>query len=152
MNRLLALAPALLLLGCPEPPKVNRCIGAIADLEDLYRWDPQRGGEGPGDPFQLLVAAEPTDSVPSLIQALTNTNPTKIDDGIHPPVVVAEVAFQALLAIFSMNAKEFERDGVLIRKSETNPIYALILDKPDIRIRLQNRFRRLATEREWLGQ
>ena len=75
-----------------------------------------------------------------------------IDDGIHPPVVVAEVAFQALLAIFSMNAKEFERDGVLIRKSETNPIYALILDKPDIRIRLQNRFRRLATEREWLGQ
>lgn len=145
--------PSFLLLSlsaCIEPEQVNHCIAAVDDLSDIHRWDPQLGGVGPGDPYRMLISADPKKSVPYLIRGLTSVTPTKIEDGLHPVPTVGDVCFHALLAIFQMTATDFEREGVGISKRETDPIYMILIVKPETRVRLQQKFTKLAEEREWL--
>ena len=151
MKRMLIVL-AIALAGCPEPPKVNRCVGAVQDLEDCWKWDNARGAEGPGDPYQALVAADPTDSVPLLVSGLTNSKKTKIDDRIHEIPTVGDLCFHILMAVFQKSAKEFDRDGVYVIEHEELAIYAIVITKPETRVRLQQRFAKLAKERGWAGE
>ena len=147
-------APFFLLIavaGCTDPPKQNRAALYYQGLDDLWRWHPSRGGAG--DPaYDGLLALDPPESVPILIQGLTETAATKIDDGRHPPPTVGHVCFLMLLKLFALTPKDFDREGVWLYPHEDNPIYALNLDGAGVRQRAGAKFTRLALERKWLGE
>jgi len=143
--------PILLLLtaGCAEPPKQNRAALYYQGLDDLWRWHPSRGGEG--DPaYEGLLALEPNESVPILIQGLAETSATKIDDGHHPAPSIGHVCFLMLLKIFGLPPSEFDRDGVWFYPHEENPIYGLNIDDPGVRQRVAAKFLKIANDRKWL--
>lgn len=145
--------PAVLLLAasCVEPPKQNRAAIYLEGLQDLWRWDPMKGGAG--NPFyDGLFSLEPADAVPFIIRGVNDLSPTKIDDQIHPPPFVGDVCFYMLLQIFNLAPKDFDREGVWVLKHETNPIYAVRLDDASVRLRVSEKFRKLAIGRGWTGE
>ena len=150
MTRALA---AILILGasCIEPPKQNRAAIYLEGLQDIWRWDSSKGAVG--DPsYEGFFALEPTDSVPCLIRGLSDLAPTKIDDQIHPPPLVGDICFFMLLKLFNLAPKDFDAQGVWVLKHESDPIYAVRLDEAGVRLRVAEKFRKLATERGWFEE
>ena len=143
---------ALLLLGaaCGEPAKQNRAHLYVSGLQDILSWDAQKGGRGQ-DVVEVLLNLEPGDSVPSLLAAMMDPTPTRIDDRIHRVPTVGDVAFHLLLLIFSMSPPEFEDEGVWVGTDPIrNPIYNVHLDSDTVRQRVRFRFLAIAQERGWV--
>lgn len=141
---------ALLVVSCAEPPKQNRAVIFIGDLQDLVRWDPRKGGVG-DDAVDGLLSLEPADSVTSLFGAMLDPTLTRIDDRIHRVPTVGDVAFHLLLMIFQMEPKDFEDEGVWVGKDPlNNPIWNVHLDDDGVRTKCRAKFYRLALERGWV--
>ncbi|MBI4566371.1 MAG: hypothetical protein HY716_16935 [Planctomycetes bacterium] len=145
-----ALAVVLIACGCVEPSRQNRAIIYVGGLQDLTHWDRINGGRGL-DAYDALLALDPPASVPVLVASLHDPTPTLIDDRIHRPPTVGDVAFHMLLLIFGLKASDFEVEGVWIGSDPVgrNPIYEVHLDNDAVRERVKRRFMRMAIDRGW---